>query len=93
MTSPATMRNWLVLATTKHKLAYHNYKLLAEWLDCYQYVLPNERVLRVTPKIKITCSLDALQVWQLCDLYNSTLKPYEQVLLASTYGKDYLCVI
>lgn len=91
--SAANIRAHLICATTKHRLPYWEYKLLAEWLDCYQYILPARRNLRITPRINIKCSMDALQLWQLCDLYVTTLAPEEQLILALTVGKNYVCAI
>lgn len=89
----AQVRAHLVVAATKHKLPYWHYKLLAEWLECYQYVLPNQRALRIIPDMRIKVREDAMHIWQLCDLYECTLLPYEQLLLAQNQGKGFVCAI
>jgi hypothetical protein len=85
--SPAKVRNQLLVAVTKHKLTFATYKLLAEWLDCYQYVLPNNRVLRIKPVLAIKAPIDCIKMFNLCDIYYSTLLAHEQLLFASTSGK------
>ena len=91
--SQAVTRANLICAVTKYRLPFWHYKILADWLGCYQYVLPADRKLRIVPKLSIKEPLDALHMYQLCDLYSTTLTPQEQVILAMTIGKDYVCAI
>lgn len=90
--TPNVIRQHLTIAAITNKLSYSDYRVLAEWLECYQYVLPNDRVLKCIPIINITCSLDALKLWLLCDLIQSTMTGTEQIIFSSTIGigKDHV---
>lgn len=35
----------LTITTIKHRRSFSDHRLLAEWLDCYQYVMPADRKL------------------------------------------------
>ena len=84
---PYKMREYLLVATTKHQLPFETYKLLAEWLSCYQYIYPLNRSLKIKPKIDITKPRDCLIMFNLCDIYYTTMLDYELVVFANTTGK------
>ena len=84
---PYQMREYVLATVTKHKLPYESYKLLAEWLTCYQYIYPTHRELRIKPVLKITKPLDCITLHRLCDIYYSSMLGYEQTLFATNTGK------
>lgn len=76
---------WVAIRDT---LPFTDYKLLAEWLDCYEYILPAARQLspfiagRLTDNLKVLgikrTSRDLFTAWLLADLIESTLTLKEQ---------------
>lgn len=85
-------RQCLLVAITNHRLPYYQYKLLAEWLDCYEYILPDDRCLAIYPTRKPTCSRDVIRMWQVCDTYESFTRE-EQLMFSSLQGRGITCVI
>lgn len=81
------VRYHLVTVATKFKMPFHDYKLLCEWLNCYQYVLPAQRVLRIYPSLPIRAPIDAIHIHALCDLYYCTLQGHEQVVYEKYFSK------
>lgn len=43
--STLSLRESLAILSYKNQLSLGNYRSLADWLDCYKYILPSDRVL------------------------------------------------
>lgn len=82
----------LIACTTMYRLSFNDYRLLGEWLGCYDYVLPKDRVLKMYPIIPIKNAQDALAVYLLCDIYQSTMTATEQVVFAKFFSKGLVAI-
>lgn len=77
----------IVFVALKHNLSFNEYKLLAEWLDCYNYVLPADRALHtafiryMTPRFYT--STDVFKLWMKANIIESTLTWHKQGRLLS----------
>jgi hypothetical protein len=87
---PSKPRQYLVVAAIKNKLPFWHYKLLAEWLDCYQYVLPSDRELKVLPILEIRTPVDCLELHNLTNIILNTMSVDEQVVFSHFIGKSYV---
>lgn len=79
----------IVFVALKHNLSFNEYKLMAEWLDCYNYVLPVSRGLHdsfVTwwkDSDVFDSPTDIYKLWMKSNLIYTTLMPHQQRKLLS----------
>lgn len=59
--------------------SFPQYKLLAEWLEVYQYILPSERRL-ISITITLSTSFTAYNLWQRLNHIDTLLTIEEQAL-------------
>ena len=76
--------------TIKYSLSYWEYKLLAEYLGCYTYILPRARSLVILPATKITCAQDVFKQWALSDIIQSSMSRQDQISFASHINYKHL---
>lgn len=78
----------VVFVALKHNLTFNEYKLMAEWLDCYNYVLPLERGLS-DKFIHCLCyypprtPTDIYKTWMKSNIVYTTLTIAKQVKILS----------
>ena len=89
MSTPSIQRQYLIIAAINHGIPRWHYRLLAEWLGCYSYVVPLERKLKIVPHFTIRSPLCAMRLSMLLDLIETTMPPEEQVVFSSFIGKNY----
>lgn len=68
------------------QLPFHKTKLLCEWLNCFQYILPDERILIVRPRAwRITDepkrASDYFKLYLWLDSIETILNAQEQICL------------
>ena len=90
--SASVIRAHCVVAAIMHKLPHWHYKLLTEWLDCYQYVPPASRNLKCIPIVPIHRAIDVIKMHNLCDILETTMTPSEQVIFANYIGKGHVLI-
>lgn len=88
--SSSVTRQYCVVAAIKNNLSYDTYMTLAQWLDCYKYVLPNERKVNVIPKYNIKCSLDCYKLANLISVLECGMSATEQLIFLNFIGKGYV---
>ena len=75
-----------IVLAIKHKLRYLEFRLLAEWLDCYNPIMPaNRMLLKELPKILLpsaTTSTEYYIAWELADIIstNCTIENQRNIL-------------
>lgn len=78
----------VVFVALKKNLSFNEYKLLADWLDCYNYVLPANRELSIVfvntiigfyPK----SPTEIYKTWMKANLVNTTLTLVKQLKIIS----------
>lgn len=79
-----TLQEAVTLKAIECNLLFNEYKLLAEWLEAYQYVLPNNRGLDVNFSAKMckreylsSCS-GVYKFWMICNIVETSLLPIQQ---------------
>lgn len=83
-TIASQLRCNLVNISIKYQISFQDYRLLGEWLGCYQYVKPADRILlgdiahELLMHAQVQRAKDVMKVWLLCDLIESTLTLDEQ---------------
>lgn len=81
-----TLAESTVLSCVRANKSFSEYKLLAEWLDCYQYILPANQhldykwihMLAGTDCSKINSTTDIHMVWWKCLIVENALSRNEQ---------------
>jgi hypothetical protein len=78
----------VIVTALKSNLTFGEYRLLSEWLDCYNYVLPNDRGLS-TKFLNSVCQTyfisptDIYALWMKSNLIHTTLTVAKQVSILS----------
>lgn len=88
-----TCNEALGVVAIRYKMSRVTYRFLAEWLNCYSYVIPAERELSTFLMRKISypvtvlgtthSSSDWFKIWLLADLIECTLTKKEQERILS----------
>ena len=89
MSTPSIQRQYLMIVAIKQGIPIWHYRMLAEWLGCYSYVLPLERKLKILPHHVIRSPLCARRLSLLLDIIETTMLPEEQVVFSSFIGKNH----
>lgn len=65
------------------QMPFHKYKRLCEWLNCFQYIPPDNRILSsLIQRSKYNNASQAFKAWLWLDCVESTLTLSEQQCLA-----------
>lgn len=86
MTSFDSLDSELRTRLAAKRLPFHKYKCLCEWLNCFQYINPDSRVVsQVLAKNLFPFSLwrasEVFQMWLLLDTIETSLTIQEQLCL------------
>lgn len=86
---PITLHEAVVCKALQSNLSFSEYKLLAEWLECYNYVLPAKRSLESkfvalwVDKDTFNSSLGVYKLWMICNIIESCLPSINQLRILS----------
>lgn len=83
-----SLKEAVAVAAIRGKLCSSEYKLLAEWLDCYDYVIPAERKLEpdmidvIHDYLHVDSAKKLFRLWLIIDWIESclTIKEQERIL-------------
>ena len=86
--SALTLAESLAICTYKNQLTPSTHRMLADWLDCYKYILPadrdlNESALMIPPRSKY----DILHIYYFIQILECNYSPTEQ----SNITREILC--
>jgi hypothetical protein len=72
---------------------FQKYKILTEWLDCYQYILPQDRELGPAITATINGPHNCYLLWQFIDLLYNCLTYAEQEYVWKLISESSISVI
>jgi hypothetical protein len=79
-----TLTEALGVLAIRTGISFNDYRILGEWLECYTYIPPAQRYLRIGHNLiaasnySQTCALDWFKHWLLCDIIQCTLTEQQQ---------------
>lgn len=80
-----TLQEAVVVKSLECNLSFSEYKLLAEWLDAYNYVLPANRgldpnyIALLSGDTPLINTLEVYKLWMKCNIIETTLTVAQQI--------------